>query len=85
MSKIGFIIKVKARGKEYFYLRKSERTREDKSVKRDSNIFAFGQRDKAIETLKDWENDINSMPIKLKDLGYDLEDISAWIEQIESK
>ena len=85
MRKIGFIIKVKSRGKEYYYLRKAERKKGNTSLKINTNIFAFGQREKALENLNRWKNNFDDFPLKLKDLGYDLEDISTWIEQIESK
>jgi hypothetical protein len=85
MKKTGFLVKVRAKNKEYFYLRKAERLKEDKSIKRDKNIYSFGSQEKAMENLLMWKNDITNLPGKLKDLGYELEDVLSWIEQIESK
>ncbi|WP_256816686.1 hypothetical protein [Cytobacillus sp. Bac17] len=85
MSKTGFLVKVSSKGREYFYLRKSERLKENKAVKRDRNIYSFGTRSKAIENLQDWQRDIEKMPNDLKILGYDREDVLSWIEQIENK
>lgn len=85
MKKTGFVVKVKAKGKEYFYLRKAERLKENKAIKRDRNIFSFGSRKKAIENLSMWSEDIINMPGELQKMGYELEDVLSWIEQIESK
>lgn len=85
MSKTGFLVKVSSKGREYFYLRKSERLKENKAVKRDRNVYSFGTRSKAIENLQDWKRDIEKMPNDLKILGYDREDVLSWIEQIENK
>jgi hypothetical protein len=82
LSKIGFIVKNKSNGKEYFYLRKSIRSKELVSKQ---NIFSFGNKEKALNNLFEWKKDFNKMPLELKGLGYDLEDVSNWIEQIESK
>lgn len=85
MSKTGFIVKVKSKGKEYFYLRKSERNKDDKSKKRDTNIYSFGTREKAVENLTLWKDNIDIIPEELKNMNYDREDVSSWIKKIESK
>lgn len=81
-SKIGFIIKVKSKGREYFYLRKS--IWEDNKSK-NKNIFSFGIREKAIKDLNNWQNDISRMPKELKNMGYNLNDVKIWIKEIEHK
>lgn len=83
MNKIGFIVKVKAKGKDYFYLRKSIRDKND--LIRKENIFSFGHREKAIKRLQDWQTNEAQMPTELINLGYDLEDVRDWLEQINSK
>lgn len=83
MAKTGFIVKNVSKGREYFYLRKSIRVKNN--VVNKKNLFSFGSRKKAIENLNEWKNDISKMPNELKKLGYDLEDIDNWINQIESK
>lgn len=85
MAKTGFVIKVKSKGKEYFYLRKSERNKEDKSKKRDTNIYSFGTREKAVENLTAWKNNTSDIPDELKKMNYGKEDILSWIEKIENK
>lgn len=84
MAKTGFIVKNVSKGREYFYLRKSIRVKTNNVVNK-KNLFSFGSRKKAIENLNEWLNDVSKMPSELKNLGYDLEDVKIWIEQIESK
>lgn len=83
MNKIGFIVRVRARGKDYFYLRKSIRDKND--LIRKENIFSFGHREKAIKRLKDWQSGEDQMPKELINLGYDLEDVQVWLNEINSK
>lgn len=82
MSKVGYIVKIKAKGKDYFYLRKS--VREKKQVFKE-NIYSFGTREKAIDNLVLWGKDLNNLPDDLRELGYDLEDVISWKEQIMNK
>lgn len=83
MAKIGFIVRVRGKGKDYFYLRKSIRDKND--LIRKENIFSFGHREKAIKRLQDWQSGEVKMPKELINLGYDLEDLRDWLEQINSK
>ncbi|MBG9585551.1 hypothetical protein [Cytobacillus firmus] len=83
MNKIGFIVRVKAKGKEYFYLRKSIREKND--LIRKEKIYSFGHREKAIRRLQEWQNDIDQMPKELINLGYDLDDVQIWLNEINSK
>jgi hypothetical protein len=83
--KPGFVIKVKSKDKEYYYLRKAERLKENKSIKRDRNIFSFGSKEKALLKMNQWVNNENDLPDELKLKGYNLEDVSKWIQQIENK
>ncbi|MBK5447038.1 hypothetical protein [Peribacillus sp. TH24] len=82
MSKVGFIVKIRAKGKDYFYLRKS--VREKKQVYKE-NLYSFGTREKALDNLMLWGKSIDNLPENLRELGYDLEDISSWKEQIMNK
>lgn len=82
MSKIGFIIKNKSRGNEYFYLRKSIRVK-DQVMKK--NVYSFGIRSKAIALINEWLIDFTKFPKELLDLGYDENDVSKWLEQIKNK
>lgn len=83
MAKIGFIVRVRAKGKDYFYLRKSIRDKND--LIRKEKIFSFGNREKAIRRLQDWQSDIDHMPKELINLGYDLDDVQVWLNEINSK
>lgn len=83
MAKIGFIVRVRAKGKEYFYLRKSIREKND--LIRKEKIYSFGHREKAIRKLQEWQSDIDQMPKELINLGYDLDDVQVWLNEINSK
>jgi hypothetical protein len=82
MNKIGYITKIKSRGKEYFYLRKS--IRKSDSIEK-KQIYSFGSREAALTNLKNWKENIEILPQELKELGYSLSDVLSWIEQIENK
>lgn len=83
MTKIGYIVKVKAKGREYFYLRKSVRGKNN--MVRKETIFSFGTKEKAFSKLLEWKYDLSLLPNELKKLGYDLEDVEIWINQINKK
>ena len=93
MKKVGFIMKnikkVNGREYEYFYLRRSDRIKgafkDGKYPKKQINIYNFGNRNKAISQLVEWEHDINEMPEKLREMGYSLEDVLFWKKQILNK
>lgn len=82
MAKIGYVTRIKTKGYEYFYLRKSVRSAD--SVNK-VQLYSFGSRDKALKNLYAWKKNIDSMPQELKDLKFDSNDILSWIEQIENK
>lgn len=82
MTKKGFIIKVKSKGREYFYLRRSVWKNK---VSRPENIFSFGSKEKALHKISLWKNNTDSFPEELKKMGFGEEDISLWLEQIENK
>lgn len=86
MKKVGFIIKISKKVNEkqyeYFHLRRSDRINKKK---RDTNLYNFGNREKALALLKEWENEIDKFPKDLRNLGYSLEDVKKWKEDIESK
>jgi hypothetical protein len=82
MRKTGFLVKVSSKGRQYFYLRRSYWIN---SVSKNKNIYSFGSRESAIKNLCEWKNDISKMPETLKNMGYDINDVLNWIEQIERK
>jgi hypothetical protein len=82
MNKVGYITKIKSRGKEYFYLRKS--IRKLNSIEK-KQIYSFGSRESALTNLRIWKENIESLPQELKNLGYSFDDVLYWIEQIENK
>ncbi|MEF7566323.1 hypothetical protein V4V35_25370 [Bacillus infantis] len=87
MNNVGFIIKNRSHGKEYFYLRKSVRIKNSsgESVPRNVNIFSFGTREKALEDLNRWKNGSDELPLKLQQLGYGKNDVEFWINEIEKR
>jgi len=93
LKKVGFIIKntKKANGKEYeyFYLRKIERLKgvivNGNYAKKQENLYSFGNREKALKTIKEWESNIKKLPLSLSEMGYSYEDVKRWKEQILSK
>lgn len=86
MKKVGFIIKtgreVNGKRYEYFHLRRSDRLNKKKI---DTTLYNFGNKEKALSRLKEWENDISKLPTELKEWGYNLEDVAKWKNDIESK
>lgn len=82
MPKVGYIAKVRSKGTDYFYLRKSVRKGDLVEKKK---IFSFGSRTNALENLKYWYLHMEDFPKELSKLGYEKEDISCWINDIESK
>lgn len=91
MQKVGFIVKntkkVKDKEYEYFYLRRSDRLKSENynRKKKDTNLYSFGNKKKALDLLNSWSNDENKIPKVLIDLGYNSEDVKKWLEEIESR
>lgn len=81
LKKIGYIVKVTARNKEYYYLRKAYR---ENGVKKAINLYGFGTKEKALEDLSEWKDDIRKMPAKLSRLGYNEQDIIKWQNKIKT-
>jgi hypothetical protein len=80
LKKVGFIAKVKSRGNLYYYLRVSFRNNQKP---RNKNLFAFGNQNKAINSIEGWISRPESFPGELKELGYDLEDAARWLQEIK--
>lgn len=81
MKQAGFVQAVKSRGKYYFYVRIAYR--DENKKKRNKNIAALGQKDKAISLLKSWLSDPLMLPGKLS--KYSEDDLKEWIKYVESK
>lgn len=81
MSKAGFVQAVKARGKYFFYVRKS--FRDENKKPKNKNIFSLGQKEKALSSLNEWVKDHESAPDVLQ--KYSVEDFKNWIEYVENK
>jgi hypothetical protein len=82
LNKVGYISKIKSKGKEYFYLRKSIRKLELVEKK---TIYSFGTRESAMKKLLSWSENTFLFPPELRELGYGSEDVLNWIEQIKNK
>jgi hypothetical protein len=82
MDKTGFVVKVTSRGREYFYLRRSF-WKDNRP--QNKNIYSFGSRRKALENLRQWQEEFNTFPDELKEMGFAIQDVSRWIEQIKNK
>jgi hypothetical protein len=82
LNKVGYITKIKSKGKDYFYLRKSIRKLDLIEKK---TIYSFGSRESAIEKLLLWSENTFLFPPELRELGYGSEDVLNWIEQIKNK
>lgn len=91
VQKVGFIVKnikkVKDKEYEYFYLRRSDRLKsEDQNrKKKDTNLYSFGNKNKALDLLNSWNKDENKIPQSLIDLGYNSEDVKKWLEEVENR
>lgn len=81
LKKIGYIVKVTARNKEYYYLRKAYR---ENGVKKAINLYCFGTKEKALKDFSEWKDDIRKMPAKLSRLGYNEQDIIKWQNKIKT-
>jgi hypothetical protein len=84
VNKVGFIARVKSKGRYYFYLRVSFREGKDYKPK-NKNIYSFGNKEKAVNSLEEWINNHDLMPGELKGLGYDIEDVKGWITEIKNR
>lgn len=80
MDKVGFVAKVKAKGRYYFYLRKSFW---ENNKPKNKNLYSFGNEAKAIILIEEWIRRPESFPGELKELGYDLEDAARWLQEIK--
>lgn len=85
--KIGYLSKVKSKGKTYIYIRVSERYKDDsgKSIVRKRNIFSFGCMPKALDNMYYWRDNPEMFPDELKEMGYNLNDLYEWILTIETQ
>lgn len=79
---VGYLTRNKSRGHTYIYLQKSKR--EGKKIKRE-NIFSFGKMPEALETMYEFREKPEIFPEKLKELGFNLDDLDEWILTIETK
>jgi hypothetical protein len=80
LSKVGFIAKVKSKGRTYIYLRKSYW--EDNKPK-NRNVYSFGNQAKATESIVGWINGEEPFPKELSEMGYSVRDAEKWIHEIE--
>jgi hypothetical protein len=80
LKKVGFVARVKSRGKFYYYLRVSFRNGQNP---RNKSIYSFGNQQKAIDSIEEWISRPESFPGELKELGYDLEDAARWLQEIK--
>lgn len=81
-KKIGYLSKNKSKGITYIYLRKSER---EKDLVKKKNLYSFGRMPQALEDMYTWREQPEKFPEKLKELGYNLEDLQEWILTLETK
>lgn len=82
LKKTGFVTTVRAKGKVYYYLRKSKRV--NGTVKKE-NIYSFGTKEKALNNLSNWISNKENIPLELLNLGYDEKDLVLWYEEIKKK
>lgn len=80
MKKPGFVQAVKSRGKYYYYVRRAFREKENIIKK---NIFALGQKEKAIETIDKWIENRVDLPEEMK--NYSKDDLLHFKRYIEEK
>lgn len=73
----GYIVKVRANGKEYFYLRVSYRKNKKKKCR---NIYSFGNKREAINILNRYIRDPENVPVRLR--GYRTNDFQKWLSKI---
>lgn len=81
MSKSGYVAAVKARGKYFFYVRKSFRNEQKKPTAK--NIMGLGQKENALATLQSWIDNEKNVPDNMR--IYREEDFKKWIKYVEGK
>jgi hypothetical protein len=80
LKKVGFIHRFKAKGRYYYYLRKS--IWKDGTSKK-MTIYCFGNKEKAIENLNRWITEEEFIPEELKNLGFNKDDFTKWLMYIK--
>lgn len=73
----GYIVKVRANGREYYYLRISYRKNKMKKCR---NIYSFGNKIEAVQKLNKYIRDPENVPVRLR--GYRTNDFQKWLSKI---
>lgn len=82
---MGYLSQVKAAGRQYIYLTEYCGNQEFTS-KTEKHVYSFGQARIALLKMKRWKRRYeNEFPIELINLGYGIDDLSKWINTLESK
>lgn len=80
---MGFLSQIRVKGKQYIYL--SEYIGKNKyTTTTEINVYGFGERQKALETMRKWKSGEKEIPREITVLGYGLEDVEQWIETLET-
>lgn len=80
---MAFLSQVKVKGRRYIYL--TEYVGKKKYGKyTERNVYGFGEKNKAFETMRQWQNDFSTFPEHLLKLGYGEKDLEDWIRTLET-
>jgi hypothetical protein len=77
VKKTGFIIKNIAKGRTYFYLRRSVW---ENGISKPKNVFSLGNKEKALDKINSWF--LEGLPEELTKLGFNKDDLQEWLEKI---
>lgn len=74
---------IKSNGKKYVYITEYDEQKNLRSSYK--NLYSLGPIDEAAYTLQAWLFNLVHLPQKLKEKGFNEEDICCWIETIKSE
>lgn len=77
-----YLDRVKAKGRQYLYLKMYD-TEVTYSKDKRVVLYRFGREEKALQNMYLWLSDINKMPVELKELNCNKDDLKKWIYQLE--
>jgi len=77
-----FLTRVQSRNFQYLYLRKYKRRENYADHKK--TLYRFGRIENALKDMYRWQEDINSLPDELKDIGCNRDKVETWIKTLET-
>jgi hypothetical protein len=82
LEKSGYLSKKLSNGRNYLYIRQSYRL--DGKVKH-KYLYSFGAMPSALDKMYDILNNPETFPDKLKENGFNLNDLQEWVFTVETR